>query len=164
MRRRDDALAFLAKRRITDWSVPFIAASRGVFAFRPKLEYCWIKRVASAPVSIAKNRIDLKVGELAEIGAEVRRVERMPELLHDLATAFGEHLGEPAALLVAEGVVLADGCDLLVTLLQRPIAERMGEFTGAVPATRITFLIRWRWVRSSAAMIGMKYGVPVPLT
>src|ERR1700686_899986 len=57
----------------------------------------------------------------------------MPELLQDLATAFGEHLGEPAALFVAEGVVLADGSNFLVTLLQRPIAERMGEFTGAVP-------------------------------
>src|SRR5258707_6666159 len=79
-----------------------------------------------------EDRIDLEVGELAEIGAEVRRVERMPELLNDLAAAFGEHLGQATALLVAEGVVLADGGDLLVTLLQRPIAKRMGELTGAV--------------------------------
>ena len=34
--------------------VPFIAANSGVFAFRPKPAYCWMKRVASAPVSIVK--------------------------------------------------------------------------------------------------------------
>ena len=51
----------------------------------------------------------------------------MPELLDDLAAAFGEDLGETAALFVAEGVILADGRNLLVTLLQAPIAERMGE-------------------------------------
>ena len=79
-----------------------------------------------------EDRIDLQVRELAEIGAEVGGVERVPELLHDLAAAFGEHLGEAAALLVAERVILADGCDLLVALLQRPVAERMGEGAGGI--------------------------------
>src|SRR5882757_7489405 len=133
MRRRDDALAFLAKRpdhRLVG------AVHRGEQR-RLRLQAetgILLDKAGSIRAGLHReDRIDLKVGELAEIGAEIRRVERMPELLHDLATAFGEHLGEPAALLVAEGVVLADGCDLLVTLLQRPIAERMGEFTGAVP-------------------------------
>ncbi len=56
----------------------------------------------------------------------------MPELLHDLPAPFGEHLGETAALFVAEGVILADGGDLLVALLQGPIAERMGEGAGRI--------------------------------
>ena len=76
--------------------------------------------------------IDLELGELAEIGTEVGGVERVPELLHDLAAAFGEHLGEAAALFMAEGVILADGGDLLVALLQRPVSERMGEGAGSV--------------------------------
>ena len=74
-----------------------------------------------------EDRIDLQIRQLAEIRAEVGGVERVPELLNDFAAAFGEDLGETAALLVAEGVILADGRNLLVTLFQGPIAERMGK-------------------------------------
>src|ERR1700733_14112042 len=75
----------------------------------------------------SEDRVDLQIRKLTEIRAEVGRIERMPELLDYFATAFGEDLGETAALFVAEGVILADGRNLLVTLLQTPVAERMGK-------------------------------------
>ena len=56
----------------------------------------------------------------------------MPELPDDLAACFGEHLAEPAALLVTEGVVLADGRDLAVTVFVGPIAQWVREGAGRI--------------------------------
>ncbi len=56
----------------------------------------------------------------------------MPELTEHLAAALAEGLAEAAALLMAESVVLADGGNLLVALLQRPVGERPGEVAGRV--------------------------------
>src|SRR5258705_3739010 len=132
MRRREDTFAFLAKR-----------PDHGLVGAVHRGEQRRLRLQAEAGILLdeagrirtglhREDPIDLGVAQLAQLEAEVRRVERMPELLNDLAAAFGEPLGQATALLVAEGVVLADGGDLLVTLLQRPIAKRMGEFTGAV--------------------------------
>src|SRR5262249_34694058 len=60
-------------------------------------------------------------------GTEIGGVQRIPQLRHDLAAALGEYLGEAAALLVAERVVLADHCDAFEAVLQRPISERVRE-------------------------------------
>ncbi|MCX7315319.1 MAG: hypothetical protein NTZ22_00355 [Hyphomicrobiales bacterium] len=74
-----------------------------------------------------ENRIDLEIGDLAEIGAEIGGVQRVPELLHDRAAAFCKHLRETTALLVTEGVILRDGGNALVALLQGPIGQRTRE-------------------------------------
>src|SRR5215469_17027665 len=64
--------------------------------------------------------------DLREIRGEVERVERDPELLHDLASAILEHALEPADLLVAEGVVHGNGGHSPVLEgLGRVVAQRM---------------------------------------
>src|SRR4029079_17071045 len=55
------------------------------------------------------------------------RIEGMPELLHDFATAFAEDLREPAALLMAKRIILANGSDPLVALFTRPVAKGMSK-------------------------------------
>ena len=132
MRGRDDAVAFLAER--ADHRLVGGVHRTQQRRLPLQAEACILldeaRRIRAG--LHGEDRVDLQVGELAEIGAEIGGVERVPELLDDLAAAFGEDLGEAAALFMAEGVILADGGDLLVTLLQGPVAERMGEGAGGV--------------------------------
>src|SRR5260221_7062448 len=132
MRRRHNAFAVIAKR--PDHGLVGTVHRGQQRRLRLEAEACILLDEAGGIGSgfHREDRVDLEVGKLAEIGTEIRGIERMPELLHDLAAALGEYLGETSALLVTECVVLADGRDLPVALLQRPIAERMGKFAGTV--------------------------------
>src|ERR1700722_17056172 len=124
---RDDAVAFLAECADHGLIGGVHRAEQREFAL--EAEACILldqpRRIRAG--FHGEDRIDLQIRQLAEIWTEVGGVERMPELLDDFAAAFGEDLSKTAALFVAEGVILADGRDLLVTLLQAPIAERMGK-------------------------------------
>src|SRR3984885_7008856 len=106
---RDDAVAFLAKRSDHGLIGGIHRAEQREFAL--EAEACILldqpRRIRAG--FHGEDRIDLQIGQLAEIRTEIGSVERMPELLDDLATAFGEDLGQTAALFVAEGVILADG-------------------------------------------------------
>ena len=79
--------------RITDWSVPFIAIMQRCLRLQAEAGILLDEAGGIGAGLHREDRIDLELGELAEIGAEVGGVERMPELLHDLAAALGEHLG-----------------------------------------------------------------------
>src|ERR1700730_11752468 len=69
------------------------------------------------PVSVAFDGRD--------VGAEILGADRDPDFLNDLAATILERLLEAADHLVAEGIVGADGGDLLETLVAGPLAERM---------------------------------------
>ena len=89
-----------------------------------------------------------------DVGPEVLGAERRPDLLDDLAAAGLERALEAADHLVAEGIVGADGDDLLVALLAGPLAERMARLRARpAGADEVGILGRSRCVRSSAAAI-----------
>src|SRR5690606_6663332 len=75
---------------------------------------------------------DVHTAELADIGAEVCSIQRIPELVDDRAATLGEHLSKAGALLVPEGVVLRNGRHLSVALLQRPVGQRPRHLSGRV--------------------------------
>ena len=127
MRRRNDAFAFVAERADHRLVGRVHRAEHRDLAFQAEARELLDEARRVRAGLHREHGIDLHVGDLTEIGAEIRGVQRMPELLHDLAAAFGEDLGKAAALLVTEGVILADGRDALVALLERPVAERMRE-------------------------------------
>ena len=71
------------------------------------------------------HRIDV-TANLRDVRAEVRRVQRHPQLLDDLAPGVLERLLKAAEALPAEGIVCGDRRDLLVLELRRhPLAEGM---------------------------------------
>src|SRR5829696_1677341 len=105
----------------------------GIRPLSPKFAHCWMKRVVRAGLH-REHGVDTRVRDLPEVRAEVSRIERVPQLLGDLASVLREDLGQAAALLVPEGVVLADGRDLLEALLPGPVAERMRGLARRVPA------------------------------
>ena len=65
------------------------------------------------------------------IRSEVLRADRRPDLLDDLPAAGFEGALEAADDLVPEGIVGADGGDLLVTLIAGPLPERMARLRTA---------------------------------
>src|SRR2546422_5466051 len=73
-----------------------------------------------------ENGVDV-ASELADVGRLVRRAQRRPELLDDLATGVLEGLVEARHHLVAEGEVVGDGRDLRVAQRLRGVgAEGLG--------------------------------------
>ncbi len=69
--------------------------------------------------------------ELRNVGAVVRRIERSPKLLHDLAAVVLEHALEAGDVFMPEGEVVGDHGDALVL-----------EFFGGVIGQRVTRLCR----------------------
>src|SRR6266852_4336273 len=60
-----------------------------------------------------------------DVRSEILSAKRRPDFLDDLAAAILERLLETTDDLVAEGIVRADGDNLLVALVAGPLPERM---------------------------------------
>src|SRR5262245_60992733 len=108
MRGRNDALAFFAERADDRLVGGVHRAEQRNFSLQSEARILLDETCRIGAGLHRKYCIDLHVRDLAEIGAEIRSVQRMPELLHDLAATFGKDLAKAAALLMAKGVVLAD--------------------------------------------------------
>src|SRR5262249_36190514 len=87
--------------------------------------------------------------------AEVDGSERRPDFLDGFAAAVLERFREPADGLVAKGIVGRDHGDAFVTLLARPLPERVHGLRARPAGTYQIgmFVLLSRWVRSSAAGI-----------
>ena len=92
---------------------------------RPLSSYCFMNCRASRPTKSASTASASRL-ICGQERREVVRVERRPDLLHDLPALLLEHLLEAAERLVAERVVHADERDLAVLrVLDDPLGERM---------------------------------------
>jgi hypothetical protein len=74
----------------------------------------------------------IDIGDLGDVGRVVRRDQRRPQLLDDLAAVFFEHPLEARQLFVAEGRVLGDGRSALVLeVLRGVVAEHVAALRRA---------------------------------
>src|SRR6185312_16649922 len=69
--------------------------------------------------------------QLTDVGAHVRGVRRIPELLGHGAAGIRERTREAAAILPAEGVVDAEGCRRLISLAVGPLSGREARLAAA---------------------------------